>query len=147
MSKPNEPFEKAAYDGPSAEQLDHEYAPALEEQARARTLPSVWKDGKTGETSPGKHLHVIAPDEHEVEAFSNPRANICGACRYFDLENGRKEIVRQRFGEKLVQEFEWKLRHLGANPDAIGLCGAAGGELAVSFVSRSCDQFRPKRNR
>lgn len=142
----NKPFERAVEEGPSREQLDHEYAPALEQQTQApATLPSVWKDGEGGDLLPGKRVHVIRPDAGEVAAFSNPRANVCGACRFFDLENGRKEIVRQRFGERLVKEFEWKLRHLGASPDAIGLCGQAGGEMAVSFVSKSCDHFRPKR--
>ena len=139
-------FEHAEQTGPSKEQLAHEYGPALDHQGlEPASLPSVWKDGVTGQETRGRPLHVLQPDEEEVRAFSNPRANVCGACKYFDLENGRKEIVRQRFGEKLVREFEWKLRHLGASPDAIGLCGASGGETAVSFVSKSCDQFRPKR--
>lgn len=143
---PNRPFEKAAAKDISKEQLAHEYEPALQRRAEApASLPTQWKDGHTGESAPGNPVLIASPDAEEIQAFSSPRANVCGNCRFFDLENGRKEIVRQRFGEKLVLEFEWKLRHLGADVDAIGLCGQSGGETAVSFVSKSCDQFRPKR--
>jgi hypothetical protein len=143
---PNLPFEKAAAKDISEEQLAHEYESALQRRAEApASLPTQWKDGHTGESAPGNPVQIVSPDAEEIAVFSNPRANVCGNCKFFDLQAGRKEIVRQRFGEKLVREFEWKLRHLGASPDAIGLCGQSGGETAVSYVSKSCDQFRPNK--
>lgn len=105
-------------------------------------LPVAWKDGTTGKTQLRQTL--VQPTAQEHAAFSSKHAEVCGNCKYFDLESGRKEIVKQRFAEKLVKEYEWQLRHLGASPDAIALCGASGGELAVIFVSKSCDQFRRK---
>lgn len=143
MADPNKPFEKAEQQGASKEQLAHEYGPALDQAAAAATLPTEWRDGHSGSRAPGKRIQIVTQDE--VAVFGNPRANVCGNCKFFDLESGRKEIVRQRFGEKLVKEYEWQLKHLGADVDAIGLCGASGGETAVSFVSKSCDQFRPRR--
>ena len=110
-------------------------------------MPVDWKDGGTGKT----HLRtmIAAPNDRERAVFGSQRAEVCGHCKYFDLEGGRKEIMRQRFAEKLVKDYEWKVKHLGAPPDAIALCGASasggGGELlAVTFVSASCDQFRRK---
>jgi hypothetical protein len=104
-------------------------------------LPTQWRD-KAGATHlAGKPTPVIAPTGEDVVAFSGTQLNTCGHCRYFDLESGRKEILRQRFGEKLVSEYEWKLRYLGPL-DSVGLCGASGGELAVTHLSRACDQFR-----
>jgi hypothetical protein len=134
--KPNEGFERAAVEGPDREQLDYEYQHAVD-----KGLPTYMESG--GQRVQGPSLHQVTPSE--ARRFGNPRALTCGSCRFFDLENGRKEIVRQKFGEKVVREYEWKLRHLGADPDAIGLCGASGGEVATTFVSASCDQYRPKR--
>jgi hypothetical protein len=89
---------------------------------------------------------VIRASPEDIERFADvTHPNfICGFCRYFDLENGRKEIVRQRFAERLVYDEQWKLRHLGAPVDTLGLCGASNGEVATSFVSKGCDQFRAK---
>lgn len=120
------------------EELEHAYRGARP----SGMLPSTWKDGQTGTTSAGAQVQVHAPSAEDISDFGSPRAMTCGPCKYFDLENGRKEIVRQRFGEKLVRDMEWKLQHLGADVDAIGLCGASGGEMAVTFVSKACDQFR-----
>lgn len=124
----------------TVEQLEAEYAGTQP----SGELPSQWKDGRSGTSVAGKPVQVHAPSPEDIHAFGSPRAQTCGQCRYFDLENGRKEIVHQRFGEKLVKEMEWKLKHLGADVDAIGLCGASGGEMAVTFVSGACDQFRPR---
>ena len=125
----------------TVEQLEAEYGGALAQQG---ALPSTWKDGVSGREVGGKPVQIHAPTAEEIADFARPHAVTCGSCKYFDLEEGRKEIVRQRFGEKLVREMEWKLEHLGADVDAIGLCGASGGEMAVTFVSKACDQYRPK---
>jgi hypothetical protein len=135
QNKPNEGFERAAVVGPDREQLNREYAGVQESG-----LPTVLESG--GRQFRGHNLQLVTADE--VATFGNSRVATCGSCKFFDLESGRKEIVRQRFGEKLVKDYEWKLKHLGADPDAIGLCGASGGECATTFVSKACDQYRPR---
>lgn len=106
-------------------------------------LPTHWRD-QAGQTHlAGRPTSVIAPSGGDVRAFGGQHYDTCGHCRYFDLESGRKEILRQKFGEKLVNEYEWKLKYLGPL-DSVGLCGASGGELAVTHLSKSCDQFRRK---
>jgi hypothetical protein len=142
MSDKPDPFRKATA---TREELAQRYDGA---QPAVAGLPVNWTDGATGKT----HLRstLATPSAHDVQVFSSPRAEVCGNCKYFDLENGRKEIMRERFAEKLVREYEWKLHHLGAKPDEVALCGASasggGGDLtAVTFMSKSCDQFRPKK--
>jgi hypothetical protein len=134
-SDPNAGFERAAVTGPDREQLAHEYAGVQDSG-----IPTFLESG--GQRLRGRSLQRVTPGE--VAVFSSPRAVTCGSCKFFDLENGRKEIVRQKFGEKVVKDYEWKLQHLGADPDAIGLCGASGGEIATTFVSKACDQYRPR---
>jgi hypothetical protein len=121
----------------SREELEHT------EFVAPNGLPTSWSgaDGKTHLR--GQNARVITPDGNDIRSFGGPQREVCGHCKYFDLEEGRKEIVRQKFGEKLVHEYEWKLKHLGPI-DAIALCGASGGETAVTFVSAACDQFRPR---
>ncbi len=109
-----------------------------------RTLPTTWKDGTTGATIKGKGARVLTPSGEDIKSYGAGNMNVCGHCKYFDLENGRKELVRQRFGEMLVREHEWKLKHLG-DVDTLALCGASGGETCVAFVSAACDQFRPRK--
>jgi hypothetical protein len=132
-SKPNEGFERAAVVGPDREKLATEYARVTD-----TGIPTFLESG--GQRLRGRSLQQVTAAE--VAAFGSPRAAVCGSCKFFDLENGRREIVRQKFGEKLVKDYEWKLKHLGAEPDAIGLCGASGGEIATTFVSKACDQYR-----
>ncbi len=141
MTDKPDPFAGAAA---SQEELAARYDGAVPTIAG---LPVNWTD-QSGKT----HLRsmLATPNAHDVAAFANPRATTCGACKYFDLESGRKEIMRQRFAEKLVKDYEWQLKHLGAPVDAIAICGASaaggGGELlAITFMSKSCDQFRPKK--
>lgn len=108
------------------------------------TLPSTWR-GADGKTHIGRDVRVIAPDAEQIRVLGRGGDNfVCGFCKYFDLEKGREEMVRQNFGDALVHDYEWKMRHLG-DIDALGLCGASGGETATSFISRACDQFRPRK--
>ena len=111
-----------------------------------QTLPTTWKDGNTGATIQGRGARVIAPSAKDIESYGCGAMEVCGHCKYFDLEAGRKEIVRQKFGEKLVHDYEWKMKHLG-DIDTLALCGASGGEVVVAFVSQACDQFRPRGKR
>lgn len=138
-----DPFQRAVEQGPDKETLARETA----DLRPAGGLPTYWEDGATGKRFEGKPTSVIhTPTEQEVSQLGDleMRHEICGFCRHFDLENGRKEIARQRFAERLVHDERWKLHHLGAPIDAIGLCGASGGDTATSFVAKGCDQFRRK---
>ena len=131
-------FKKADYEGVDREQLAHEYGNA----ALARGLPTTARSGD------GKHhlqladTQIVAPDGDQVAQFGAQGVAVCGQCKSFDLEGGRKEIVRQKFGEKVVRDYEWKLKHLG-DVDSLGLCAQSGGELAVQYISRACEHFRP----
>lgn len=109
----------------------------------ATSLPTTWRDGDGHTHLLGKPTQVLQPSARDIAALGRGQ-ECCGHCKYFDLESGRREIIRQRFGEKLVREHEWKLRHLGAPVEALALCGASGGQTLVAFVSKSCDQFRPR---
>lgn len=114
--------------------------------APGNAIPVTWKNGHTGQKMKGRPL-IVLPDAEEAELFSARSRQICGGCKYFDLETGRKEMSRQGFAQKLVHEYDWKLRHLGADPEAIGLCGASGGKTATSVISKACDQYRERGRR
>lgn len=133
-----DPFKTATT---SQEQLAAEYQGAQPQQG----LPVSFRDGGGKTHLRGTNAKVVAPSGDEVRIFADPRAEVCGNCKYFDLESGRREMVRQKFAEQLVKEYEWKMHHLGAPVDAIALCGASGGELAITFMSKACDQFRSRR--
>jgi hypothetical protein len=132
-----DPFKKVSI---SREQLAHEYKGVIPQSG----IPVAYRDGSGKTHLRGSNAPIVAPDGRELETFANPRAQVCGNCKYFDLESGRREIIRQRFAEQLVKEYEWKMHHLGAPVDSIALCGASNGELAITFVSAACDQFRTK---
>ena len=137
MSSGNDPFEKATT---TLEELKRTVDPRP-----AAGIPTTWQDSSGKTHLKGPATRVVTPTQSELEEFTRARPfDICGYCKYFDLENGRKEIARQRFAERLVHDERWKLHHLGAPVDAIGLCGASNGELATSYLSRGCDQYRFK---
>jgi len=109
-------------------------------------LPTTWRNSDGAVSLPGPRASVIeAPTAREVQSYGidTPR-NVCGECKYFDLEKGRVEIAKQRFLERVTRDEKWKLKHLGGPVDALGLCGASGGEKATFYVSKSCDQYRPR---
>jgi len=137
--KPNETDQFRKAQQTSQEELEHRYKGAVP----ATGLPTTFRDAEGRVHMHGRDTRIVQPSRQEIASLTDAR-EVCGHCKYFDLENGRKEIIRQRFGEKLVKEFEWKLRHLGAPIDAMALCGASGGQTAVAFVSKSCDQFQKK---
>lgn len=135
-------FRDAQGEGRSHEEL-------LEIAKRARPtkmgLPTTWGDRDNPVRGPD--ARVIVASDREVASYGFGGHQVCGECRYMDIVNGRKEIIRQRFGERLVREQEWQLKHLGVPADSLGLCGAAGGEMATTIVSKACDQFRPRGSR
>jgi len=137
---PKDPF---AHQNKDLDDLKREYG--TEAPLPSGQIPVTWQDGHTGAKLKGRPL-IVVPDAAENDLFSSSNRQICGGCKFFDLESGRKEIVRQRFAEKLLNEFEWKLKHVGS-PDQIGLCGQSGGQLATTFISKACDHYRPRSRR
>ena len=95
----------------------------------------------------GRESRIVTPNANEVDIYADPQAATCGSCCYFDVENGRKLIIEQQFAERLVREQEWQLKHLAVPVEMVGVCGQSNGELAVTLVSRSCDQYRPQSGR
>lgn len=134
-------FRKAAA---SPEELEHD----LQHQTPDFSgLPTAWRD-KAGKTHlKGAPAQITTPNRDQIALYGLERAFVCGHCKYFDLEEGRKEIVRQDFGRVLVRDYEWAMKHLGSTPDSIGLCGASGGETATSYFTKACDQFRDRRGK
>jgi len=139
---PSARFRRAQAEGRDADAM-------LEDAKRARPhkmgLPTTWGDRDNPVRGPD--AKVIVADDKEVASYGFGGHRVCGECKYIDLENGRREIIKQRFGERLVREQEWQLKHLGVPPDALGLCGAGDGEMATTVVSKACDQFRPRGSR
>lgn len=128
----------------TAEELEHD----LQHQTPDFSgLPTAWKD-KAGKTHlKGAPTQVVSPDRNQIALYGLQRAFVCGHCKYFDLETGRREIARQDMGRKIVREYGWQLKHMGATPDSMGLCGAGAGETITSYFSKGCDQFRDKRSK
>lgn len=119
-------------------QLDAEHA---NDVPAGSSLPVIWKDGATGKKMKGRPLTVV-PTEEEVARLSSPRAATCGTCKYYDLEGGRKEIIEQRFLERLVQEEQWKVHHLGDISSA-GVCRERPS-MVVTYVSSACESYRQR---
>ena len=77
---------------------------------------------------------------------------VCGQCKYFDHSEGQKRIIRERFAEQLVLEYGWKLHHLGARIEELGICGAYEGgvttsgtrmQLITGPLHAGCDNYVP----
>lgn len=115
------------------------------EDARTQVMrggvPVMWTD-PSGRRLAGRNAHIRTADGHELSNFAVAPAATCAECKHFDIANGRKEIVKQRFAERLVLEEEWALRHLGGEVDHMGLCGETDGGLATFTMSVACANFR-----
>jgi hypothetical protein len=103
---------------------------------------------KVGEwTSP-----IVTPDQiTDDERRMATAQNICGNCRFFELQQGQEEMAQTRFLDQLVREHEWQVRHLASPVNQLGVCGAASagtrGEsrMLTGFFNPECDQYRPAR--
>lgn len=126
--------------------LDDMPAPKPEEM-RPMGLPTTWRDDKGKHHLRGPDTPIVAPSSHEIDNYSGTVKDICGTCKYFELKNGQKKMVEEKFLERLVHDERWQLHHMGAPVEYVGICGASGGELATTFVSKSCDQYRPRGGR
>ncbi len=124
-------------------------ADTLVAEARRRNptqagIPVQWTDGRNQQNV---SQSVLLATDRDVKSFGGVQpSRMCGQCRFFDLETGRKEIQRQRFYERLTREQEWQLKHLGAPIENMGLCGASDGSKITAALTNAdkCDQFRNK---
>lgn len=89
-------------------------------------------------------VHGASP--HEIENYARPPSRTCGSCKFFNLHQGRREIVKQRFAERLVIDEQWKLQHLGAPMDHMGICDQSQGQMVTSTISNAdkCEGYRPR---
>lgn len=126
----------------SREQLLHEDATATRMHMG---VPVNWlNNGKHAGTS--SLAGIVAPNGEEMRSYARPPKNVCGTCRKFNIEAGRKAIVAQRFGERLVREEDWALHHLGVPLDHVGMCDESGGTMVTCSISNAdnCDGYRAK---
>lgn len=108
-------------------------------------LAHEFKDAVPTSTLPNASGAIATPNRRQLEIYSDGQVKTCGNCKHFDLEAGRKKMIEERFLERLVAEQEWKLRHLGAKVDELGLCGESNGTMVVSFMAIGCDHHTARR--
>lgn len=137
-----ESLKRAEYDGVSNEQI------MAEDQIVDKLgIPTTWAQGDGSVEIRGKDT-IVQPTQDDMKAFSGTGCmpNLCGQCRHFDLEKGRKELIRMGFAETLTKEHEWNPVHLGAPIDTIGICGISGikTKMLTSTMSRACEQWKGK---
>lgn len=133
---------RALEENKSVETLERENAGA---HVTEGGIPVMWGNS-AGQKVRGKEAQIQTPSSQE-QAMTATTRTTCSGCEYFDIKNGRKEIVKQQFAEKLVLEYEWALRHIGGSVDHLALCGRSNGELCVTSMSPACDGFRERRGR
>lgn len=134
---------KIISDGPNLEDMP---APKPEEM-RSMGLPTTWRDKEGKHHLRGPDTPIVAPNGAELEHYAGTVRDICGTCKFFELKDGQKKMVEEKFLERLVHDERWNLNHMGAPIEYVGICGASGGELATTFVSKACDQYRPRSGR
>jgi hypothetical protein len=90
---------------------------------------------------------VVGADGEETHSYAVPPKQVCGSCKNFNIELGRKEIIKQRFAERLVREEEWKLKHLGVPLDHLGMCDESQGKMVTCSITNAdkCPAYRAKR--
>lgn len=126
------------------ETLAHE---ARNAQYQQLGLPVQWRDGEdSNRFSSGAFAPIVRPDATDVQNYAKPPSRTCGSCSKFNIGSGRKKIVEQRFGETLVRDHRWQLKHLGVPLDHVGLCGESDGKLATTTISNAdrCDGYRKR---
>jgi hypothetical protein len=95
----------------------------------------------------GKNASVVkGVTQKDIENYASAPSRVCGECRHFQLNEGRREIVKQKFLQRLVLEENWKISHLGAPADHIGIC-AQQPSMATSTIADagSCPGFSRRR--
>lgn len=138
-------FRQAAHEDRDLEELQAE---ALASRPSSFGIPIEW--GERGGPVVRSHGSVVAPTRDEVSSYGTQQVQAtCGSCHHYDVELGRKKMIEERFGERLVREEEWQLRHLGVPIDNLALCGLTSGAdiMVVTLVSPACDQYRQRSTR
>lgn len=87
---------------------------------------------------------ITLPTMQDVQLYGEGQGlrRICGNCRYFNHAEGQRRLFEQKGLAEIVHDQGWRAEHLGADPKAMGVCGAGDGSTAVGPFSRSCDHFR-----
>jgi hypothetical protein len=117
---------KIAEDATTAGTLEEKVVEASTMQAVRAGLPVSFHNGNGNNEVTGR---TTAPLVHgataqEVENYANAAVRTCGMCKNFRLREGRQEIARQNFLPRLLLEEGFQMKHLGAPPDHLGICGA-----------------------
>jgi hypothetical protein len=107
-------------------------------------VPVTWTDGahRVAVRDVGE---VVAPSAHEIGRYGDQRRVTCASCKKFDLTAGQKQMHREGFVARLVHEMSWKVKHMGAAPETMGLCGETNGDRLTSMHSAACAHYRPRR--
>jgi len=134
--------DQALHANRSAEDLQAENAQAAVLEGG---IPVMWGNS-AGQKLRGRNASIQTPSAGERHLGAKDRPT-CSMCVHFDVKNGRKAIVEQRFAETLVLEHEWALRHIGGSVDHLALCGDSGGELCVTSMSPACPNFRERKGK
>lgn len=94
----------------------------------------------------GRNADVVNVTAQDIENYAQAPSRVCGECRHFQLTEGRKEIVKQKFLQRLVLEDSWKMAHLGAPADHLGVCGQRPS-LVTSTIANAgtCPGFSRRR--
>jgi hypothetical protein len=141
-------FRHAAYKDRPLEELQAETAAATPQKLG---LPTTWET-RDQPAMRGPEASVVSASAEDIESYADPNMRAtCGSCQHFNLEGGRAQIIKERFAERLVLEQEWQLKHLAVPTEMLGVCDASnagsGAELAVTIISRSCDNYRERLTR
>jgi hypothetical protein len=109
-----------------------------------QALDTTWQDAAGKTHLKGAPTLIKTATGEDVAKFGFAPSRVCGTCKYFNVDQGRKEIVRQGFFTKLVQDYGWQKKFLGVDATHLAVCGASGGEVCVTSISNagSCDQYR-----
>jgi hypothetical protein len=133
--------ERVLQENKSREELLREDASAVRTHLG---VPINWlNNGKnTGSSLAG----VVGPTGEEIRSYANPPKQVCGGCKKFNVDSGRKAMIEQRFAERLVREEDWALHHLGVPLDHVGLCDDSGGTMATCSISNAdkCPGYRAR---
>lgn len=120
-------------DNKSHAEVVHE---ASQMQAKSLGLPVNWSNNGAAPVSQTTAA-IVGPDGNALGAFGASPNRVCGECKKFNLERGRKEMMAQRFAERLVRDDRWQLHHLGVPMDHIGMCEESGGTMVTCSVSNA----------
>jgi hypothetical protein len=127
--------------------LDEKMADPL--QATRAGVPVEFVDDRGNPTTRvrGPRADVVRGiTQKDVENYANAPTRVCGECRHFQLREGRREIVKQKFLQRLVLEESWKMAHLGAPADHLGVCGQKPSMVTSTIADAgTCPGFSRRR--